>query len=843
MSNTDLKLINNLDNTGDYPIFNIGTKQGNLLAKNTLVKRIKDLCDDLEISIHDNGYFKPNNNDGVLYNYFNKKVRTLSAVEKVVYLDNLLLQLFELQKSRITIPSEHSKFKKYYLDTLYFMDVDYPLYKECTFKQVFRKGYTNAFFVNGSEVMQTIVDSEDRLEKGRNSIFMEYEMAQNENPGLNLPNQNSVGSIFSFYYEGNKNEKNALSKVKPKINNFLNTVLSEELKKICDKLSKPLELNNQTTIKDLTELFEKYFSFAFVSLKKDLGVNRSMKIENYKDKNSDKILLPTMSVLDYEENIWVKTDYIISLVLSILRDKDQFHQSTHTMMTKILYNMLINDNNTDVLVFGSYIMPFKNGNFNLLTQKLNKNPNPFKEPVPCRFNVKLNRDADYKNYNKFGTTPYDFVTFPFKSVADNDKEAENRGIYAGLMIADILTPFSRAIGNDSIYWLLGAGGSGKTIYSEMLTFLVGGNQSKSVEVASLDEDKFALGNISQTYLLIGNEATENGKVGVRKLKQIATGDRLKFEEKFVQGKDCVPVCTVVITSNGHPKLMQDGGASERRFRIIKFDSVFQQESISSQYKEENGRKENPLVEQAIRDEYFLECIANYAVDMAIQHAIYTKDENNNPTSMKFPIPDSIKADTSESVKQNDTVAQFADFLGNNVDKVEKLIPEALYSLYNAYFKFLGKDKYTVGFDKFKDEIIRHPNIVSIKKNDGFFDYKGTKLRRTARISRLQVIDTLKDIMNTVLGYDKNSYDNNFNIDSNTFGFNNKSDDSKENFDYTFIKDANTFGFKNEKSQTKQVFWLLPFEDDKKDNQSQTTDDLFENAKKNNKDINEEDLPF
>lgn len=809
--------INNFDPEADYPDFNIGTKDGNKLAGKRLVTRINQVCDDLDISIHPNGYFKPNNTDGVLYNFFKKQIRGLDKQTKIVYLDNLLKTLFELQKSRITIPSNHSKFNKYYFDTLFFTQNDYPLYKECTFEQVIKKGYAQACFVEGSKVMQDLVDSDDEIERGRESILDEYSFAQNDNNSL--PPVTDIGAIISIYNEGDKEQKKSLSKVINLINKFLST-LQKELKTVCDMLSNPLVTKDKTkdklSLSDLTELVEKFFHFAFCSLKKDLGINHSMKLKDFNEKDMDKILLPTMSVLNVKTKTWVKADVLIDYLLNILRTSDNVSTTAHTLVSNNLYNIVTSNPNTDLLMFSNYIMPFKNGNYNALTKTFNPNPNPFKEPVPQRFAVNLNREADYKNYDEFGTTPYDFITFPFKNGEYDGKEAEQRGIYAGLMIADILTPFSRDIGGDSIYWFVGAGGTGKTVYTEMLERVVGVGQSKSIEVADLDKDKFALGNINGKYLLVGNEASDTGSFGVRKLKQIATGDRTNFEEKYAQNVTCVPTCTVVITSNGNPMLKQDGGASERRFKIIKFNSVFQKESISNQYKSETAVKDNPLIkEKAIQDQAFLEAIVNYAVTMLEKHAVYSKE------AVRFPIPKSIKDDTSESVKQNDTVAQFAEFLGNVLNTHKKMVVEGIYTIYKIFVKVIGKEKYEVSFEKFKNELARHENIVVLKNDKEFYTYKGENLRRTRKETRQGTMDKQRDIVNCIRGCNIGDYD------------------------YFIERESNNLNFKSEKAQTRQVVWLLPFNniEDNTEKDLRTTKEVIEDAKENGENINENDLAF
>lgn len=761
--------------------YDIGTKEGNKEALETLNERINNICNTLNLKIGNSLYFVPKSDEYYTIHELlvkNDLVSEMKPKQKVNYYIRVVDDLITLQKSRVTFPSLNSNFNKYYLDTLYFLNEGrYPLYKDNQFDQILKNAYAHQFFVDGQKVINEVLDIDHAVETCLKTLKNTIQSGDNDDDALNSAYSTAIGKL----------EKQILI--------------------LCDKLSNEVEKEKDLDINDLAELIFNLFHVAFVSLENDINIKKRMKLIDFPERN-EQVLKPIISVLDISFQQWLPLGSLIESITSVI-GKGTLNLKQTIKIINNVYRILSNDaKNSDILVYNPNTIPFKNGNYNIMTKQFDANPCPFDEPVPARLRVKYNRNADYKNYDKYGVTPFSFVTFPFVNGDYSQEEAKKREIYAGHVITDVLVPFNRNIGGESIYWFTGDGGSGKTTYIEMLQNLVGNGQTSSVEMGLLDKDKFALGDITGKYLLVGNEATDSGSLGVLKLKQLASGDRVPFEEKYEQSRTTIPTVTTVITSNGAPNLKQDGGSSARRFKILRFNIVFESDATSDLYRSKTPVKNVPQIRtHALKDEYFLECIANYAIDMLEEHAKRTE------FSVTLPIPQSVKNDTEQAVKQSDTVSEFSEFIHNlSFEEPIPLYEEHLYTVYEIYTKAVGKEKYQVSPEKFKNEIIMHKDDVLKLKSTETYDCNGKTLRYKKRMTKQEIVQTQKDLVNNISGsHVIEGLENHIQTKSNTI--------SKNSTPYS-------------------VLWLLPTQEEKA-----TYMDMVEESKRTGEDIPEEAVPF
>ncbi|MDJ0599560.1 MAG: DUF3854 domain-containing protein [Crocosphaera sp.] len=96
--------------------------------------------------------------------------------------------------------------------------------------------------------------------------------------------------------------------------------------------------------------------------------------------------------------------------------------------------------------------------------------------------------------------------------------------------------------------LCGPGGSGKSTITKLAIALVGPENVHITDLDILEKDKFETANIKYKRLVIINEAISYK--GVKKLKALTGGDRLRFEEKYKQAlSSFYPDALVIITSN------------------------------------------------------------------------------------------------------------------------------------------------------------------------------------------------------------------------------------------------------------------------------------------------------
>lgn len=761
--------------------YDIGTKEGNKKALETLNKRINNICNALNLKINNSLYFVPKSDEYYTIHELlvkNNLVSEMKPKQKVNYYIGIVDDLLTLQKSRVTFPSLKSNFNKYYLDTLYFLNEGrYPLYKDNQFDQILKNAYAHQFFVDGQKVINEVLDVDQTVETCVKKLKNTVQSSSDDNDALNKAYSTAIGTL----------EKQIL---------FL-----------CDKLSNEVEKKKDLDINDLAELIFSLLHVAFVSIENDINIKKRKKLIDFPEHDED-VLKPIISVLDIHFQRWLSLGKMTESITSIIA-KGTFNLKQLNKIVNNMYHILSNDaQNSEILVYNPNTIPFRNGNYNVMTKTFNENPCPFDEPVPARLRVKYNKNADYKNYNKYGVTPFSFVTFPFVNGDYSQEEAKKREIYAGHVIADVLVPFSRDIGDNSVYWLTGDGGSGKTTYVEMLQNLVGNGQTSSIEIGLLDKDKFALGDIGGKYLLVGNEATDSGSLGVLKLKQLASGDRVPFEEKYEQSRTTIPTVTPIITSNGAPNLKQDGGASARRFKIIRFNTVFESDATSDLYRSKKPVKNVPQIRtHALKDEYFLECIANYAIDMLEEHA------NRTDFNVTLPLPQSIKADTEEAVKQNDTVSEFAEFLQNiNFKEPMPLNVKHLKTVYDIFTKVTGKEKYKINQEKkFENEITMHKDVILKLKSTETYDCNGHILKSRVKMTKQRIKDIQRDLVNNISG-----------------------SQAIEGVESDIETSSNTIP----KNQTHVVLWLLPTQEEKT-----TYMDMVEESERTGEDVPEDSVPF
>ena len=96
--------------------------------------------------------------------------------------------------------------------------------------------------------------------------------------------------------------------------------------------------------------------------------------------------------------------------------------------------------------------------------------------------------------------------------------------------------------------LCGPGGSGKSTLIKLAIALVGFENVHVTDLDILEKDKFETSNLKDKRLVIINEATSYK--GVKKLKALTGGDRLRFEQKYKQAlASFYPDALVIITSN------------------------------------------------------------------------------------------------------------------------------------------------------------------------------------------------------------------------------------------------------------------------------------------------------
>ena len=134
--------------------------------------------------------------------------------------------------------------------------------------------------------------------------------------------------------------------------------------------------------------------------------------------------------------------------------------------------------------------------------------------------------------------------------------------------------------------LLGPSGSGKGTFMKLATMLVGDRNTHITKLKKL-EGQFETAALLDKKLVL---VTDSDKYGgsVETLKAITGGDRIPYEEKFLQaGEGFQPSCKVIISCN-EPIQTQDYIALERRRISVPFDNKISVENQRALIEEVDG---------------------------------------------------------------------------------------------------------------------------------------------------------------------------------------------------------------------------------------------------------------
>lgn len=121
---------------------------------------------------------------------------------------------------------------------------------------------------------------------------------------------------------------------------------------------------------------------------------------------------------------------------------------------------------------------------------------------------------------------------------------------------------------------VGSGGNGKGTFLKIITLLLGEQNISTVDLHTLEEDKFAraltLGKLANIHHDIGREELKSTSV----FKTITSGDPITMEEKHKQGFNAKPYARLVFSANEFPTSKDKTHAFFRRLIFVEFPKTF-----------------------------------------------------------------------------------------------------------------------------------------------------------------------------------------------------------------------------------------------------------------------------
>ena len=232
-----------------------------------------------------------------------------------------------------------------------------------------------------------------------------------------------------------------------------------------------------------------------------------------------------------------------------------------------------------------YLIPFNNGVYDLKAKKFRKfSPED-------NFSSKL-----AVNYNP-ATTVCPLIDRIFREFVAPEDLSE---LYE--LAAYCLVP---TYANQEIFFLLGSGRNGKSIYVHILTCLIGKYNISAVSLHDFQSNRFAGAELHGKFANISSELRYNDLNNTDQLKKLSGGDLIQAEKKFQNPFKFENHAKLIFVTNELPRTNDKTTAFYRRIRLIIFPNSF------------DGSKEDKLLKENITDQE-LEGLAVKGIDILNQ---------------------------------------------------------------------------------------------------------------------------------------------------------------------------------------------------------------------------------
>lgn len=327
-------------------------------------------------------------------------------------------------------------------------------------------------------------------------------------------------------------------------------------------------------------------------------------------------------------------------------------------------------------------------NINLKNGRLDWAKRELKPHDPKHFDIvqlPVNYDPEAKcpNFDKYLSTTLD------SEVATLAEE-----VYGYCLIPS--TRFEKAI------MLVGAGSNGKSVFLDVLQYLLGEKNISNIELQELEENRFKaaglLGKLANIFADLSSKAMKSSSM----FKTLVTGDRVTAERKFGQPFEFNNYAKLLFSANEPPRNSDKTFAYYRRWIIIPFTRTFDKGTA------DRGLRNKLQAETA--------GILNKALDGL--HRLVEQGEFSQP-------PQTLKALEAYQT-HNDTAAAFANEMTEE-SLVGKVAKQKLYEAYRDWCTDQGI--HPVSQRKLKDSLqAMYPNLDEYRDgNYGSWCWLGIEL--------------------------------------------------------------------------------------------------------------------
>ena len=192
---------------------------------------------------------------------------------------------------------------------------------------------------------------------------------------------------------------------------------------------------------------------------------------------------------------------------------------------------------------------------------------------------------DWKNDELKEHSP-DYLSMNQKSIV-YDKNAKSK--LFGKFLSQVIYPrdirtcidaiaytFYRDYDQEVLFILFGIGRNGKTVFTSLLTHLLGSKNVSNVPLPAMLSDRFALSDLENKDANIDNELTHSTIKQTAALKRLTGGSRqpVRIERKNQKAYDSILYAKLFFNANKIPESDDMSDAYNRRVTIISFPNTF-----------------------------------------------------------------------------------------------------------------------------------------------------------------------------------------------------------------------------------------------------------------------------
>ncbi|MBM4305106.1 MAG: hypothetical protein FJ123_00065 [Deltaproteobacteria bacterium] len=254
--------------------------------------------------------------------------------------------------------------------------------------------------------------------------------------------------------------------------------------------------------------------------------------------------------------------------------------------------------------------------------------------------------------------------------------------------------FHQSLPTPAIFFLLGEGSNGKSVFINTITKLVGEKNACNISFNKLSDEKYIL-ELFQKMINISGETPLSKQINTDLIKQVVAGDWVTGREPYKQPMKFRPYAKHYLAMNKAPNITDSSHGMWRRIMVIDFPKIITEEEMDRE------------LEMKLAQE--LSGIFNWGIEG------YRRLKDR---SFRFPEPKSLSISKQAYREETDTVRAFVKgVLQKTNDKNARLKFGEVYELYLSFCQNEGKRDIEKKAD-FKNRLTGLGFKIANSKKDG-----------------------------------------------------------------------------------------------------------------------------